>query len=298
MNVWIQAARLRTLPLAFAVIILGSGMAMARGAFDPLVFTLALLLSTVFQVLSNYANDLGDGLRGTDANKKGEQRAVASGAISATAMNRAVNGLTMLAAVLVAVLTGISFDYYVWIITFNLLGAFAVWAARSYTMGKNPYAYWGGGDLFVIIFFGWVGVMGSELLFIQEPSPMSFFPATVAGLLSAAVLTLNNLRDQKGDKAAGKITLVVRYGEAWGRSYFKWLLIGAMGLNMFYAAFIYLSTTNLYPFAVQLLLGIAARSMRDKVKAVHNLKDFDPLLKPMAIITLLYCVLTAVALNL
>jgi 1,4-dihydroxy-2-naphthoate octaprenyltransferase len=152
---WISAARLRTLPLAFAVIILGSGLGyLHTGSFSIELFFLALLTSFSYQVLSNYANDLGDGIKGTDDNKRGEQRAVASGLISTSQMRLATNLFTLLSLIAGSTLVYMAFKSTLYFYFFMVLNVSAVWAARSYTLGSNPYAYWGGGDLFVILFFG------------------------------------------------------------------------------------------------------------------------------------------------
>ena len=220
LRIWFQAARMRTLPLAFAVIALGSGLACYhdKSSFKWSIFLLAVLTSFCYQILSNYANDLGDGIRGTDTDKQGEQRAVASGAISEKKMRNAVQLFTLLALTSGAFLSYLAFENLILNVLFQSLNILAVWSARSYTLGKNPYAYWGGGDVFVFIFFGYVGVLGSVAIHTNSFYVLDLLPASVAGAMSAAVLTLNNLRDIEGDKRHGKITLVVRYGYLWGLS--------------------------------------------------------------------------------
>ncbi len=297
---WISAARLRTLPLAFAVIALGAGLAHFHqpGSFDAVLFVLAVLTSFFYQVLSNYANDLGDGIRGTDDAKKGEQRAVASGAISVAAMKRAVLLCTVLALVFGAALIVLAFSA-LWVqIVFYVIHVTAIWAARSYTLGTNPYAYWGGGDVFVFLFFGYTGVIGSAALFTESFFLIDLVPATVAGALSAAVLTLNNLRDREGDQANGKRTLVVRFGNRWGRGYFKVLMGLAQLLALVFSLYAATMTKESYPVIAFLGFLFAQRFVLRKFSKADDPQKLDALLKPTALITLLYCIITALSLTL
>jgi 1,4-dihydroxy-2-naphthoate octaprenyltransferase len=148
LHIWIQAARLRTLPLAFAVIALGTGMAYKINDHVHWgIFALAVFTAGAYQILSNYANDLGDGLRGTDDHRTGEKRAIASGLITADQMKRAVHLWTALALIGGGGLSFLAFQERISLfILFSLLNIAAVLAAKSYTMGPKPYAYWGGGD--------------------------------------------------------------------------------------------------------------------------------------------------------
>mgnify|MGYP001293814392 CR=1 FL=1 len=294
---WIQAARLRTLPLAFAVIILGSGLAyLHSNRFSPYLFLLALMVSFTYQVLSNYANDLGDGIKGTDKNKKGEQRAVASGLISIDQMKRATMLFTLLALSSGALLTYVSFWGSTLFWVFQLLNILAVWAARSYTLGDTPYAYWGGGDLFVFLFFGFVGVMGSSTLQTGTIMLLDVLPSIIAGSLSASVLTLNNLRDREGDALHNKKTLVVRYGTDWGRKYFKILLITSMIISLFFALIASILSQNYFPLVAHLIFQFLLRGQFKKFSASSTPEEYDALLKPMALVTLMYCLLTSISL--
>ncbi|MEY2963761.1 MAG: 1,4-dihydroxy-2-naphthoate octaprenyltransferase [Bacteroidota bacterium] len=297
---WIQAARLRTLPLAFATIFLGSGLAAFEhpSDFSWGIFALALLTAFSYQVLSNYANDLGDGIRGTDDGKKGEQRAVAAGIISISQMRRATNLFTFLSITSGTTLSFLAFsDKLSLALLFTVLGLLATWAARSYTLGANPYAYWGGGDLFVFIFFGFVGVVGSATLY-GAPQHYFILPAIVVGALSAAVLTLNNLRDQEGDAQNGKQTLVVRYGQKWGRGYFKALLITAFATNLVLTITLVIKSQHGAPVAVHILTMLSVRFLFKRFVKAKSPEELDLLLKPTALVTLLYCSALAVVLAL
>ena len=295
---WIQAARLRTLPLALAVIFLGSGCAYFsdHDSFSWSLFFLALSTSLFYQVLSNYANDLGDGVRGTDDEKQGEQRAIASGAISVDAMRRAVNAFTFLALISGASLSFLAFSNPITMWVFQVLNLAAIWSARSYTLGSNPYAYWGGGDFFVFIFFGFVGVGGSYALYTETFDFWVLMPSAVSGMMSAAVLTLNNLRDQVGDAKHGKTTLVVRYGHKWGRGYFKVLVGLSTLINLLFALRISIIGQQYYTLIVHFLFLFELRRLYKQFIAVEQLEGYDGLLKPTALLTLGYCTLTALSL--
>ena len=215
MTDWIKAARLRTLPLSMSGIIMGSFIArwklLEQGkTWDWTIFALALLVTLLYQVLSNYANDYGDGVKGTDKNRIGEaeQRAVASGKISASQMRNAVILFALLSLVTTFYLLYKAFfpnfinEFY----TFIGLGVACILAAIGYTVGKKPYGYLGLGDIMVFIFFGLVSVCGSYFLFTKSFDWDILLPASAIGLLSAAVLNLNNMRDIENDEKSGKKT--------------------------------------------------------------------------------------------
>ena len=192
---WIQAARLRTLPLSVSGIIVGSAYAYYQGFSDFRIVILALLTTLGLQVLSNYANDYGDGVKGTDANRIGEKRLVAAGIISAKQMKRAVLITANITFILALGLIYIAFgkENFVLSLIFILLGISSIGAAIKYTVGKGAYGYSGFGDLFVFIFFGLVSVIGSNFLFTKMIDWKLFLPAITIGLLSVAVLNLNNI---------------------------------------------------------------------------------------------------------
>jgi len=300
LHIWIQAARLRTLPLAFAVIALGTGLAFKINEYLHWgIFALAVFTAGAYQILSNYANDLGDGLRGTDDHRTGEKRAIASGLITADQMKRAVNLWTVLALFGGGGLSFLAFQERIpLLVLFSLLNVAAVLAAKSYTMGPKPYAYWGGGDFFVFLFFGLVGVLGSAKLY--GTLHWSFlFPALVAGAYSAAVLTLNNLRDVETDAIAGKRTLVVRFGYKWGRGYFKALLIIGNVLSLLFALYWAALDGNQYLLLFHIAFGVLlSRVVFIRFARARDSLALDALLKPMALMTLLYCIGTALSLNL
>ena len=281
MKHWIQAARLRTLPLSVSGIIVGSAYAYYQGFSDWRIVVLALLTTLGLQVLSNYANDYGDGVKGTDANRIGEKRLVAAGVITAEQMKKAVIITAVLTFIIALLLIYVAFgkENFVLSLIFILLGIGSIGAAIKYTVGKSAYGYSGFGDLFVFIFFGLVSVIGSNFLFTHFIDWKLFLPATSTGLLSVAVLNLNNMRDIENDKIAGKNTLVVKMGLKWAKKYHEIIL--AIGMLSF-MVFLMLIKTSLLPV---LLINIPIIMNMNKVNKSEKYEDFDPELKKVALST-------------
>jgi 1,4-dihydroxy-2-naphthoate octaprenyltransferase len=228
MNRWIEAARPRTLPLAIASILLGNFLAYAAGKFSFLTAALAILTTLLLQILSNFANDLGDSKNGVDnKNRKVALRAVQTGKISPSEMKNAV-----IITASLSFISGISLLYFALqyakaqtIITFIMLGLLAILAAIAYTVGKKPYGYMGLGDLSVFLFFGWVGTFGTYYLQTEILNFYILIPASGCGFLSVAVLNLNNLRDIENDRKTGKNSIPVRIGKIYGFYYQKTIML-------------------------------------------------------------------------
>ena len=306
MTDWIKAARLRTLPLSLSGIIMGSFIAKWRlwgegGTWDWKIFALALLVTLLYQILSNYANDYGDGVKGTDAKRinEAESRAVASGKITAKQMKNAVILLSLVSFIATVALLYLAFipkfmnEFYIFI----GLGVASILAAIGYTIGKKPYGYMGLGDLFVFVFFGLVSVCGSYFLFTKTFSWDILLPGTAVGLMSMAVLNLNNMRDIESDRLSGKKSLALRIGFRNAMLYEIVLLqlpllliLIFLGLNGF------IQSQNYYVFIVMILL-IPFAKLRRKIMAVKEPKELDPFLKQVGILTFMMAVLTAFGLN-
>ena len=228
MNRWIEAARPRTLPLAIASILLGNFLAYAAGKFSFLTAALAILTTLLLQILSNFANDLGDSKNGVDnKNRKVALRAVQTGKISPSEMKNAV-----IIAASLSFISGISLLYFALqyanpqtITAFVGLGLLAILAAIAYTVGKKPYGYMGLGDLSVFLFFGWVGTFGTYYLQTEILNYYILIPASGCGFLSVAVLNLNNLRDLENDRKTGKNSIPVRIGKTYGFYYQKTIML-------------------------------------------------------------------------
>lgn len=276
---WIKAARLRTLPLAFSCIITGAALAVQQEKFDIIIFILALLTTLLLQVLSNYANDYGDAVSGKDDKRIGEQRMVASGKIAPEQMKKAVILFSVLSFLSGLAVIFYSFENYLNILLFNALGLSAIWAAIKYTAGKNPYGYSGYGDIFVFIFFGLVGVLGSTYLYTHTFEWSHILPAIAMGSLATAVLTLNNLRDIKNDAETGKMTSIVKMGFENGRGYFAILVLVAMMAMIAYAIINHFENRQ-YVF---LLAAILLSSILKKVLNTNQPVQMDPFLKQTAL---------------
>jgi len=287
MKHWIQAARLRTLPLSVSGIIVGSAYAYHQGFSDWRIMVLALLTTLGLQVLSNYANDYGDGVKGTDANRIGEKRLVAAGVITAEQMKKAVIITAVLTFIIALLLIYVAFgkENFALSLIFILLGIGSIGAAIKYTVGKSAYGYSGFGDVFVFIFFGLVSVIGSNFLFTHFIDWKLFLPATAIGLLSVAVLNLNNMRDIENDKIAGKNTLVVKMGLENAKKYQYFLVI-----SPFISILIFSNMTGISFFQMFLVFLILAKHLKT-VKIAKKYEDFDPELKKVALCTFALSVL-------
>jgi 1,4-dihydroxy-2-naphthoate octaprenyltransferase len=234
---WIQAFRLKTLPLAISNTIVGSALAVMDGGFRWSVFGLAAVTTVLLQILSNMANDYGDFVNGKDtAERIGPKRMVQSGEITPKLMLRGMIIVGLLCAVtgVSLILIGIQGIDITNMLIFALLGVAAIAAAIKYTVGKNPYGYRGLGDLFVFIFFGLVGVLGTYFMHTQSFRWDLLLPASSVGFLSMGVLNMNNMRDYETDKKSGKRTIVVAMGERNAAYYHLFLMAGAIVLTVIF----------------------------------------------------------------
>ena len=303
---WIKAARLRTLPLSMSGIIMGSFIARWRilengGTWDWKIFAMAILVTLLYQILSNFANDYGDGIKGTDKlrGNEAEQRAVASGKISANQMRSAVILFAILSLIATVALLYLAFypDFMKEFWTFVGLGIACILAAIGYTVGKKPYGYLGLGDIFVFVFFGLVSVCGSYFLFTKTFDWDILIPATAVGMLSTAVLNLNNMRDIESDELSGKKTLALRLGFKYAMVYEIVLLMLPLILILtFLGVNGFIKDGKYYPFIVMILL-FPMTALRRKIMAVKEPRELDPFLKQVGILTLMMAVLLAFGLN-
>jgi 1,4-dihydroxy-2-naphthoate polyprenyltransferase len=286
---WIQAFRLRTLPLAFSSILLAGFLASGKGYFDGVILGLSLLTTLFLQVLSNLANDYGDAVSGVDGSEReGPKRTVQSGLITKEQMKRAlfICGFLAFASGLTLVFYAFS-ENWILVAGFVIIGISAIVAAIKYTVGKKPYGYSGFGDLFVLIFFGYVGVLGSYFLYSQSIDVLIILPATTCGLFAVGVLNVNNIRDIESDRISGKNSIPVRLGREKA-VFYHWTILGVgvllsiiYGINM---EFIGMQWIFLLTFP---LIFINARAVYVKKTA----KELDPFLKQLALTTLLFVLL-------
>lgn len=237
MKKWIAAFRLKTLPLALSNTIMGSALAAGEDRFRWSIFGLAALTTILLQIMSNMANDYGDFVNGKDtAERIGPKRMVQSGEITPKTMLRGIIIIGIFTAIsgLTLILVGTAGIDITNILIFGVLGIAAIVAAIKYTVGKNPYGYRGLGDIFVFIFFGLVGVIGTYFLHTQSFSWDLLLPASAMGFLSTGVLNMNNLRDYEADKNANKKTIVVAMGQQKAKFYHLFLVGGAILLAVIY----------------------------------------------------------------
>ena len=283
MSAWIRAMRLRTLPLSLSGIVMGSAIAYYHQFWNPSLFSVAVSTTILFQILSNLANDLGDGVKGTDNDDRiGPERAVQSGLISFKEMKNAVVITAILSLVSAGVLIYISIQnlpsrmIYVYVV----LAILCVIAAITYTVGKKAYGYQGLGDLMVFIFFGLVSVLGVYSLYTGYFIYENILPACTIGLLSAAVLNLNNMRDYANDTACNKHTLVVKMGPNLAKMYHASLIVlSIVSLGVFIGLF---KEPLLY---ISMLPAVVLIVHLRKVMQTTEAKDFDPQLKVVALTT-------------
>ncbi|MGM1054975.1 MAG: 1,4-dihydroxy-2-naphthoate polyprenyltransferase [Bacteroidota bacterium] len=287
---WINAARLRTLPLSISGIIVGTTIAVQQGYFDIVIFSLALCTTLGLQILSNLANDYGDGVKGTDnENRVGPARAIQSGLISAKEMKQGI-WITAIATMILAVLliyVAFGSENFLSAIVFFALGLAAIVAAIKYTVGENAYGYRGLGDVFVFIFFGLVAVYGSYFLYTLQFNWLVILPAFAIGLLSAGVLNLNNMRDRESDALAGKNTLVVKMGAGRSKNYHYFLIIGASFCLVIFSVF----TADSWSDFLYLIGFIPLFLHLKRVVENENPMLLDPELKILALTTFFISIL-------
>ncbi|PJE43705.1 MAG: 1,4-dihydroxy-2-naphthoate octaprenyltransferase [Flavobacterium sp.] len=295
MKHWVEAARVRTLPLSVSGIIVGSFYAMSQGMFNWNIVVFALLTTLGLQILSNFANDYGDGVKGTDnKDRVGPMRAIQSGVISPAAMKKAMvltSAITLLFAVLL-IYFAFKDHYLLYSLIFFVLGILAIASAIRYTVGKGAYGYRGFGDVFVFVFFGLVSTFGVYFMFSKSIDWLLLLPAIAIGFLSVGVLNLNNMRDEASDRKSGKNTLVVKMGGAAAKKYHYFLVISAMILVLVFAFL------NDFHFD-QYIFVVAYFPMISHLITVYrnqNPKFLDPELKKLAISTFLLAVLLALCL--
>lgn len=298
---WLYAFRLRTLPLAFSCIITGSACAYADAPalFNVKVLVLTLITTLLLQILSNLANDYGDSEKGTDnADRIGPVRAVQSGMLSFDEIKKGI-----IVTVILSIITG------TWLIAeatkglnlgigifFFILGLGAIAAAIKYTVGKNAYGYSGLGDVFVLLFFGLVGVCGTYYLQAHTFNSFTLMPAIAVGAFASGVLNLNNMRDRISDQKAGKNTLAVKLGFEKAKEYHYFLLILGMLCMLGYAILTMQGLTRTVEYLLHFAFVITFALFIKNIIEVKNITEpiqFDPLLKKLALGTFFFSLVFA-----
>lgn len=303
MKHWIEAARVRTLPLSVSGIIVGSMYALANPTDEVLtptqvfnwrLFGFAILTTLGLQILSNFANDYGDGIKGTDnEDRVGPKRAIQSGVISPQAMKQAIiiTSLLTLASAVMLIYFAFHDTNIFYSLLFLVLGILAIVSAIRYTVGNTAYGYRGYGDLFVFVFFGLVSTLGVNFLYSKQVDAILILPAVAIGFLSVGVLNLNNMRDEESDRKVNKNTIVVKIGGAAAKKYHYFLVVSAMILVL---AFAMLSD---FQFDQYLFL-LAYIPMIKHLATVYKNQDsrkLDPELKKLALSTFALSILLALS---
>ena len=266
MNKWILGARARTLPAAITPVIVGAAIAYPK--FNLLNAFLCLVVGLALQIAVNYANDYSDGVRGTDSERVGPTRLVASGLATAAEVKRAAYiafGIAAIAGIYLSVRSSL---------LLLVIGALAIVAAWRYTGGNNPYGYRGLGELYVFIFFGLVATLGT----FYAQTGIITLEATVAaisnGAVSCALLAVNNIRDIESDTKAGKLTLAVRIGDTRARRFYMLLIFIAIFSGFIVTILASLSVV----LAIPLLSQIRYLKERDLIQTLGATGRFQLLL--------------------
>lgn len=273
---WVAAARLRTLPMAVAPVVVGSAAAHALDQFRPGRALLALVVALALQIGVNYANDYSDGIRGTDDARVGPFRLTASRLVPAKTVKHAAFACFGVAAVAGLALAALSGTWWLLIV-----GVASIVAAWYYTGGKKPYGYMGLGEVFVFVFFGLVAVLGTTYTQALAVNGLAWAGAVGCGLISTALLMANNIRDIPTDRDVGKMTLAARIGDGPARASYVAMLAVAVVLPLLF--------TVAHPW---LWLVLAAGAVAVKpcltVLHAHERAALIPVLKATGIVGVVY----------
>ena len=262
-RLWIEGARLRTLPLAIAPVAIGAGAADAMQRFDLLLAALALGVALFLQIGVNFANDYSDGIRGTDDKRVGPLRLTGSKSVKPESVKTAAMFFFILAAASgfeIVVITG-----QWWLIAVGLLSIVAAW---FYTGGKNPYGYAGFGEIAVFVFFGLVATIGTAYIQIGFVDLNSVLGGIAAGSFAAAVLMVNNIRDLETDKVSSKKTLAVRMGAKWAKRLFIFMIWFPFVVLVYFSLLYpisFLAYAALFLVAPATLIVLTAKSAKELV---------------------------------
>ena len=287
LKAWVAAARLRTLPLSLAGIIVGNGLAYFQGYFNVLIFLFSVATTIAFQILSNFANDYGDGIKGTDNEQRlGPSRVLQQGLLSAKEMKQGIIVTSIISFALTILLLLISFSMaqISTALFFLFLGVISIVAAIKYTVGSSAYGYFAMGDLFVFLFFGGLSVIGSNFLQTHSINYSLLFPAMSMGLLSTAVLNLNNMRDVDNDLNSHKITLPILLGEKLSKYYHGLLILVPFITASF---FLYQNSVNIFAHLHIIFLVPLGLHLIRVWRCKHPI-DLDPELKKVALSTFFF----------
>ncbi len=292
---WIKASRLRTLPLALASIAMGGFVAATHPDFKLDVAIMAAVTTLLLQILSNFSNDYGDFVGGSDNEKRiGPKRTVQSGEVGKSEMQ-----IAMLVFALLSLAAGVYMIF--WLADISMIGKIglliaglaSIYAAIRYTVGEKPYGYRGLGDLNVFIFFGLAAVLGTYYLATNSLNGAVFLPAIAIGMLSTAVLNLNNMRDHVNDELTGKHTLVVKMGYHKALKYHAFLVLAPFVLM---TVFLFIRNAPLLHYGFLILLPLFVHDLVSIFK-IEGKAALDPFLRKLALKTLLFTIVSGLLIN-
>ena len=293
LKVWLKAVRLRTLPLSVSGILIGNSLCFQDPEFSGILFVLMLFTAISFQIISNFANDYGDGVKGTDNdNRLGPKRVLQQGLLSREILKKGIVIISLISLLLAFVLIFLAFGSNSWyyILIFIGLSFASVWAAIFYTVGNKAYGYYGFGDLFVFLFFGGVSVLGAYFIQLKTFSYPAILLSLVVGFLSVGVLNLNNMRDIDNDAFVGKRTLVVIMGAAIAKKYHLLLLIVSVSILVYV-----FSSVSIRFFWIPYLAIIPLIVHFISVLKNSKPKFFDPELKKLSLSIFLLSLLVSLS---
>lgn len=282
---WLKAIRLKTLPLAVGGILLGSFLAAYEYSFSFKIFSLLIVTAVLLQILSNLANDYGDYKKGTDISANREDRMLSSGKISEYQMKAVLTIVSILAFIFGIMLLITVFNYsdlkmYLWLI----IGIAAIVAALKYTIGKNPYGYYGWGDLAVFVFFGIISVFGAYYLLTNRFTLNIIVPSVAWGLLCVVVLNINNIRDIENDKISGKITFALILGLKNAKIYLYSITVLSL---LLFVLFSRLTETSLDSIVPIIFLGFYIVIFRNITIKRTSKEDFNKALRNISLLNLM-----------
>ena len=262
-KLWIKGARLRTLPLAVAPVLVGAGTAELAGKFNLGLVLLALAVALLLQIGVNYSNDYSDGIRGTDDKRVGPARLTGGGFVEPKRVRNAAFLSFALAGVFGLVITVLTAQWW-----FVLVGAVCILAAWFYTGGKKPYGYAGLGEVIVFIFFGLVATVGTDYIQTLEVNILSILGGAAIGSFATAVLLINNIRDIETDRLSGKKTLSTRIGKNISLGLFfvlTWAPFSLIAPIWFLAPAVFLVNLLLLPVLIINIMAVSATKPKDQI---------------------------------
>jgi len=267
LKLWIKGARLRTLPLAVAPILIGAGTADLAKKFDLGYVLLALAVALFLQIGVNYSNDYSDGIRGTDDNRKGPARLTGGGFVPPKQVRNVAFASFAIAAAFGLVITVLTQQWW-----FVGVGVVCILAAWFYTGGKKPYGYAGLGEVIVFIFFGLVATIGTDYIQTLEVTFLSVLGGAAAGCFATAVLLINNIRDIETDRLSGKKTLSTRIGKTASLVLFvmlTWAPFTLVAPLWFVAPAAFVVNLFILPVLIINVIAVSAKSPKDQILALQ-----------------------------